>query len=130
MILVDTSVWVDHLRAGRSTLVRLLDDGLVLGHPWVVGELALGHLSQRHEVLRLLGSLPQATVATEEEEVMTLADHHRLYGLGIGYVDAQLLAATQLTSDAALWTGDRRLAAVASQLGCATDPEASPAELP
>src|SRR5438876_1717193 len=107
MILVDTSVWVDHFRTGHSTLVRLLEDGVVLGHPWIVGELALDHLSKRHEVLRLLGGLPQATVATEEE-IMTLIDRHRLYGLGlgIGYVDAQLLAATQLTADAALWTGD------------------------
>ena len=101
MILVDTSVWVDHLRTGHSTLVRLLGDGVVLGHPWIVGELALGQLSKRHEVIRLLGSLPRATVATDEE-IMTLIERHRVYGLGIGYVDAQLLAATQLTADAAL----------------------------
>ena len=122
MILVDTSVWVDHLRIGHSALVRLLEDGVVLGHPWIVGELALGHLSQRHEVIQLLGALPQATVATEEE-IMTLIDRHRLDGLGIGYVDAQVLAATQLTADAALWTGDRRLAVAASHLGCAINPD-------
>ena len=122
MILVDTSVRVDHFRTGHSTLVRLLEDGVVLGHPWIIGELALGHLSQRHEVIRLLGGLPQATVATEEE-IMTLIDRHRLYGLGIGYLDAQVLAATQLTADAALWTGDRRLAVAASHLGCAIDPD-------
>jgi len=122
VILVDTSVWVDHLRIGHSALVRLLEDGVVLGHPWIVGELALGHLSQRHEVIQLLGALPQATVATEEE-IMTLIDRHRLDGLGIGYVDAQVLAATQLTADAALWTGDRRLAVAASHLGCATNPD-------
>ena len=95
-----------------------------MGHPWVVGELALGHLSQRHEVIRLLGSLPQATVATNDE-VMTLIERHRLYGLGIGYVDAQLLAATQLTAEAALWTADRQLAAAAARLNCAIDPELS-----
>lgn len=117
MILVDTALWVEHLRAGHPALVRLLDDGLVLGHPWVVGELALGHLSQRHEVIRLLGSLPQATVATGAE-VMALIDRHQLYGLGIGYVEAQLLAATLLTAGATLWSTDKRLAAVASRLGC------------
>lgn len=127
MILVDTSVWIDHLRTGRSTLARLLEDGFVLGHPWVVGEVALGHLSQRQEVIRLMGSLPQATVATSTE-VLTLIDRHRLYGLGIGYVDAQLLAATQLTADAALWTADRHLAAAASRLRCAIDPEVGTAD--
>lgn len=127
MILVDTAVWVDHLRAGHPTLVALLEDGLVLGHPWVVGELALGRLSQRHELIRLLEGLPQATVATNEE-VMTLIDRHGLYGLGIGYVDAQLLAATRLTPDTAFWTADRRLAAAASRLGCTIDPQAGAAE--
>jgi predicted nucleic acid-binding protein len=127
VILADTSIWIDHLRIGQSTLVRLLDDGLVLGHPWVVGELALGCLAQRQEVIGLLDSLPQATVATHEE-VMTLINRHQLYGLGIGYVDAQLLAATQLTADAALWTADRRLVAAALRVGCAIDPEIGTAE--
>lgn len=122
MILVDTSIWIDHLRSGQPTLVQLLDNGLVLGHPWVTGELALGHLAQRHEVIGLLDSLPQATVATSEE-VMTLVSGHQLYGLDIGYVDAQLLAATRLTADAALWTADRRLVTAASRVGCAIDPE-------
>jgi predicted nucleic acid-binding protein len=129
VILVDTSVWVDFLRTGHATLIRMLEDGVVLGHPWIVGELALGQLSQHHEVIRLLGSLPQATVATEEE-IMTLIDRHRLYGVGIGYVDAQLLAATQLTADAALWTGDRRLAVAASHLGCAINPDDGSPDLP
>ena len=129
MILVDTSVWVDHFRTGHSTLMRLLEDGAVLGHPWIIGELALGHLSKRHEVIRLLGNLPQATVATDEE-IMTLIDRHRLYGVGIGYVDAQVLAATQLTADAALWTGDRRLAVAASRLGCATNLDVGTPDLP
>jgi predicted nucleic acid-binding protein len=123
VILVDTSVWIDHLRNGQPSLVQLLGDGLVLGHPWVVGELALGCLAQRHEVIGLLGGLPQAAVATDEE-VMTLVNRHQLYGLGIGYVDAQLLAATQLTAEATLWTADRRLVGAASRVGCAIDPEA------
>lgn len=122
MILVDTSVWIAHLGSGNSALVGLLEAGLVLGHPWVVGELALGLLSQRHEVIRLLDSLPQASVATTEE-VMTLIDLHRLPGQGIGYVDAQLLAATLLTADAALWTFDRALADAAYRLGRGIDPE-------
>jgi predicted nucleic acid-binding protein len=119
VILVDTSVWVDHLRFGNPTLAGLLEHGSVLGHPWVLGELALGHLSRRREIVRLLASLPQATVATPVE-MLTLVDRHRLYGLGIGYVDAQLLAAAQLTPDARLWTNDRRLAA-AARLGGAVE---------
>lgn len=116
MILVDTSVWVDHLRAGDRALVALLQDGSVLGHPWVIGELALGRLARRDEVLELLGDLPRATVATDVE-VLTLIDHRQLSGAGIGYVDAHVLAATLLTPGARLWTRDRRLAAVAGQRG-------------
>jgi len=121
VILVDTSIWIDHLRAGHATLAQRLEHGLVLGHPWVVGELALGRLSQRREIIGLLTSLPQATVATTDE-ILTLVERHRLQGIGIGYVDAQLLAATLLTPDAALWTNDRRLAGAATRLGCAVDP--------
>lgn len=122
MILVDTSVWVDHLRSGNPALVELLNGGRVLGHPWVVGELALGNLAERAEILRLLGSLPQAEVATEPE-VMALIDNHRLYGSGIGYVDAQLLASTLLTVGSTMWTVDRRLAEIALRLDCSFDPE-------
>lgn len=118
MILVDTSIWIDHLRTGDPKLVRLLQDGHVLAHPWVTGELALGHLSRRDEVLGLLQNLPQATVATDVE-VLTLIDSQRLFGLGIGYVDAHLLAATILSTGARLWTRDERLAAVAAQRGIA-----------
>ncbi|MGH3327022.1 MAG: type II toxin-antitoxin system VapC family toxin [Streptomycetales bacterium] len=127
MILVDTSIWIAHLRAGHSTLVTLLERGLVVAHPWVIGELALGHLSERRAVIGLLASLPQATVATTDE-VLTLIECHQLYGLGIGYVDAQLLAATQLTPDAGLWTNDQALFTAASGLGCAVDPTAPVAD--
>lgn len=123
MILVDTSVWVDHFREGSATLARLLDQGDVLGHPWVIGELALGHIEQREEIIGLLGGLPHATVATTPE-VLVLIERHTLHGTGIGYVDAQLLAATRLTAGASLWTADRRLRAVSSRLGNAFDPEA------
>lgn len=121
MILVDTSVWTDHLRAGHRGLARLLDHGSVLAHPWVTGELALGHLSQRQDVLGLLGNLPQAEVATDAE-VLALIEHRQLYGLGIGYVDAQLLTAAQLTPEARLWTADKRLAAAGSRLSLLADP--------
>jgi len=118
VILVDTSIWIDHLRTGDPRLVGLLQDGHVLAHPWVIGELALGHLSRRDEVLGLLHNLPQATVATDVE-VLTLIDNQHLFGLGVGYVDAHLLAATMLSADALLWTRDKRLAAVAGQHGLA-----------
>ena len=116
MILVDTSIWIDHLRAGDPQLVGFLQDGQVLAHPWVTGELALGHLSRRNEILGLLHNLPQATLATDVE-VLTLMENQHLFGLGIGYVDAQLLAATLLTPDARLWTRDKRLATIAVRLG-------------
>lgn len=121
MILVDTSIWVDHLRAGHPVLALLLEQGRVLGHPWVTGEIALGSLAQRRQVLELLGGLPQAEVATAPEVALFL-ERHQLYGPGVGYVDVQLLAATALTADARLWTGDRRLAATAARLGLHTDP--------
>ena len=116
MILVDTSVWIDHLRIGDAQLTVLLEEAQVLAHPWVIGELALGQLSRRSEILGLLSNLPQTTVATETE-VMTLVETQHLFGRGIGYVDTHLLAATLLTTDARLWTRDKRLAAVAADLG-------------
>jgi predicted nucleic acid-binding protein len=114
VILVDTSIWIDHFRTGDDKLAEILFDGDVLTHPWVIGELALGRLALREEILGLLRNLPQATVATEDE-VLTLIDNRRLFGLGIGYVDAHLLAATMLSSGARLWTRDKRLAAVAAR---------------
>jgi predicted nucleic acid-binding protein len=124
VILVDTAVWIDHLRAVDQELTELLDRGEVLAHPWVIGELALGHLGGRAEILRLLGGLPQATVATPAE-LLALIELRELYGLGIGYVDAQLLAATMLTENAALWTRDRRLHAAAHRLDVAFAPQKS-----
>ncbi len=118
MILVDTSVWVGHLRASDETLVGLLDAGMVLAHPFVVGELALGTLTQRGTVLEALSDLPRAVVATDGE-VLHLIDRHRLFGRGVGYIDIHLLAAVRLTAGAALWTHDKRLHGVAVQLGLA-----------
>jgi predicted nucleic acid-binding protein len=121
MILIDTSVWVDHLRASDATLSGLLEGGQVLGHPFVTGELSLGNLRQRDLILTGLRELPQATVASDEE-VLQFIDRQTLFGLGIGYIDAHLLAAVRLTPDAQLWTRDRRLQAVATQLGLAAAP--------
>jgi predicted nucleic acid-binding protein len=118
VILVDTSIWIDHFRVGDLRLAALLRDGNVLAHPLVIGELALGHLSRRSEILALLRNLPQARSGTDVE-VLGMVEHHRLFGLGIGYVDAHLVAATLLTTGAALWTRDKRLASVAGHLGLA-----------
>lgn len=123
MILVDTSVWVDHLRLGHAELRRALERGQVLGHPWVIGELSLWHLGRRDEILNLLHGLPQATVASTEE-VQAAIEHQLLPGSGIGYVDAQLLTATMLTPDSMLWTTDRRLRAVATRVNRDFSPEA------
>ena len=120
MILVDTSVWVDHLRAGDAELVALLDRAQVLSHPFVIGELACGNLRNRTEVLRLLQDLPQLPVANDAE-VLFFIERHRLMGRGIGYVDNHLLAATALAAPARLWTRDQRLAAVARDLTLAYD---------
>ena len=125
MILVDTAVWIDHFRDGDPALTGLLERGEVLAHPWVTGELALGRLHARAEILKLLGALPQAAVATPAE-LLTFIEHHELYGVGVGYVDAQLLAATRMTADARLWTHDRRLSAVAARLGAAYPSETGP----
>lgn len=125
MILVDTSIWIDHLRVGDPKLAALLQDGHVLAHPWVIGELALGQLSDRSEILRLLHNLPHAQTATDAE-VLNLVDNRHLFGLGIGYIDAHLLAATLLTAGAGLWTRDKRLAAIAAQLGLANHEEPTP----
>lgn len=116
MILVDTSVWVDHLRTGNEMLSRLLNAGMVLTHPFVIGELALGDLRQRALILSALSGLPRSNVATDEE-ALRFIDDHRLFGRGIGYIDVHLLAAVRLSADAALWTHDKRLHGVAEPLG-------------
>lgn len=115
MILVDTSVWIDHLRTNDKSLSNLLNAGRVLAHPFVTGELALGNLRQRAIILEALSDLPQAKVATDME-TRYFIDEHALFGRGIGYVDAHLLAAVRLTPGAALWTRDKRLHAVAGRL--------------
>ena len=118
MILVDTSVWIDHLRSRDEILSTLLEQGNVLGHPFVMGELALGSLPRRDVVLNSLRRLPRANVA-RDEEVLRFVDREALFGVGIGYVDAHLLTATRLTADATFWTRDRRLQAAAEKLSLA-----------
>ena len=115
MMLVDTSVWVDHLRNGAPALAAALEQGSVLMHPFVLGELACGNLKNRGEVLRLLGELPAAPVATGVE-ALNYIERRALMGRGIGYVDVHLLASVALAGTARLWTRDKRLAAVAADL--------------
>jgi predicted nucleic acid-binding protein len=121
MILVDTSVWIDHLQTADATLQRLLEAEKVLTHPWVIGEIAVGSFSHRDRILDELSSLPIVTIA-EHNEVLHFISNHRLYGLGIGYIDAHLLVAVQLTPGAALWTRDKRLTQVAERLKIAFHP--------
>lgn len=114
-ILVDTSVWVSHLRHGNLRLVELLDEGSVVVHPFVIVELACGNLKNRAEILSLLRALP-STVIAEHEEIMLFIESNRLMGKGLGYIDMHLLAASVLSS-VRLWTNDRSLAKACAELG-------------
>lgn len=122
MILVDTSVWVEHLRRGLPRLATLLQEGKVLIHSWVIGELACGNLRNRADVLELLQGLPAAVVASDQE-VLLMIEQHQLMGRGVGYIDAHLLASAKL-SHCQLWTQDRRLAVLTEERGLAApEPE-------
>jgi len=118
LILVDTSVWVDHLRRGDPGLVDLLERSIVIVHPFVVGEVACGSLHNREAILELLQDLPAAAVA-EGDEVLRFIESHVLHGKGIGYVDVHLLASVALTEGARIWTRDKKLRLVAQMMGCA-----------
>lgn len=115
MILVDTSVWVDHLRREDPLLISLLERSEVFVHSWVVGELALGNMHNRDEVLALLGDMPQAQVIDHDAVRVLIADE-KLYGPGIGLVDVHLLASASATPGTLLWTRDRRFGEVAGRL--------------
>jgi predicted nucleic acid-binding protein len=115
VILVDTTIWIDHFRAADELLTDLLLRKLVCVHPFVAGEVALGHIRGRETILREMRRLPRAPVA-RDEEVAALIERERLYGQGIGYVDAHLLTSVRLAQETQLWTRDRRLAAVAERL--------------
>ncbi|MEJ8848619.1 type II toxin-antitoxin system VapC family toxin [Variovorax rhizosphaerae] len=118
MILVDTSVWIDHLARGDAQLQALLEDDQVLTHPYVIGEIALGSLPQRDETVGALQALPAIAVASTEEALAFLRNE-KLFGTGIGYVDLHLLAATRLEPSARLWTRDKRLLQAAIKLDLA-----------
>jgi predicted nucleic acid-binding protein len=114
MVLIDTSIWVSHLKSGNFHLKGLLQDGKVVTHPFIIGELACGNLKKREEILSLLKALPAAATALHEE-VLQLIENHRLMGLGLGYVDVHLLAAALLTA-VPLWTHDKPLKEAAIKL--------------
>jgi predicted nucleic acid-binding protein len=118
MILVDTSVWVDHLRKTDKELEHVLTQGLVLTHRFVIGELACGNLKNRSGILGLLEALPKARVAGHEE-VLHLVTERKLYGKGLGWIDIHLLASV-LLSDAVLWTKDKTLGSAARELARGT----------
>ena len=115
MILVDTSAWVSHLRNGSSKLEQLLNDGDVLCHPFIVGELACGSIKNRSEILSLLSALPKADVL-DDEEVLLFIEKNNLMGKGLGLIDIHLLASAVL-SEAALWALDTKLKHEARMLG-------------
>jgi len=117
VILVDTSVWVDHLRQGIPLLSDLLTAGEVATHPFVIGELACGNLANRGELLRLFSALPTVTIATHAE-ALHLIETRRLHGVGMGWIDIHLLASA-LLSRTPLWTRDRKLHSIAKTLGVA-----------
>ena len=119
MILVDTSVWIDHFRVANASLADLLTEGVVLTHPFVLGEVACGNLSKRSPILRDLAALPVAAVA-DHEDVMRLVTVRKLWGKGIGWIDAHLLAST-LLSGSTLWTHDEALQRAAALLRVRSD---------
>jgi len=115
MILVDTSIWIDFFDRGVPALQTLLQRGEVLAHPFMIGEFAMGTPRNRKKILADLADLPQAIVA-QHDEVLHFIEAYQLFGLGIGYIDAHLLAAVRITPGAFLWTRDRRLHEVAEKL--------------
>ena len=115
MILIDTSVWIEHFRAANDEVVTLLTEGQVLTHAFVIGEIACGGQRQRQEILSLLPLLPKAKLASDSE-VLSLIDDYELYGKGIGWIDAHLLASC-LLSQSSLWTIDKKLSRLARVVG-------------
>ena len=115
MILVDTSIWVDHFRSHDARLARLLGDRQISIHPFVVGELAVGHLRNRDEILFMLNLLPVTAVASHDEALRFISNFS-LAGRGLGYIDVHLLAAVSLTPETSLWSKDKRLRETAGHL--------------
>ena len=121
MVLVDTSVWVDHLRNGRVGLADLLSEGVVACHPFVIGELACGGLKNRVEILSLLQALP-ASIVAKHEEVMSFIENHKLMNRGMGYIDVSLLASALLMG-IPIWSLDKKLGEAAQRFGLAFENE-------
>jgi predicted nucleic acid-binding protein len=121
LLLVDSGIWIDHLRKSDAKLYDALMEERILGHPFVTGEIAMGSLKDRATTLGMLGRLPQAQRA-RDAEVFELVERGTLFSLGLGWVDAHLLASALLTPDAGLWTRDRRLREAAERLGVAGEP--------
>ena len=115
MILADTSIWIDHFRSGNKELLRHLNQGQILTHPSIIAELALGSMKERTRTLALLDLLPHVKVA-QLTEIRTLIEARRLYGLGIGLTDAQLIASVLISPPTLLWTRDKQLRKVAGSL--------------
>jgi predicted nucleic acid-binding protein len=116
VILVDTSIWIDHFRHGDAALRKIIEDDRLLCHPVVIGELALGSLRDRDAVVAFLAAQPEALIASHNE-VMSLIDRHSIFGMGIGYTDAHLLASALIDRRSILWTRDKDLAAAAQKAG-------------
>ena len=120
MVLVDTSVWVRHLREGDPELKRLLHEGQVMGHPYIVGELASGNMKNRREILSLMQALPQATPA-QHEEILQFIESNHLMGKSLGYIDVHLSASALLTR-VPMWSYDKSLNEANEMLGIRYDP--------
>lgn len=121
MILADTTVWIDHLRRSDPLLQQMLDADQVLMHPFVIGELALGHLHQRELILATLAELPAVHIS-DPEDILVLIGRKHLIAVGVGYVDVHLLASVLTTDECHLWTRDKRLARIAARLGVGANP--------
>ena len=120
MVLVDTSIWIDHFRRGNTILAQMLSVSQVTTHPLVIGELACGNMKERAKILQLLNNLPRLEQMSHDN-VLAFIERHYLWGKGIGYTDAHLLASA-LLSEIPLWTLDKRLNTLALEIGVATAP--------
>ena len=125
MILIDSSVWIDHIRSEIAHVEHLLDERQVLMHPMVIGELACGNLRDRDTLLAKFRQMPRPPELSHND-VLQFIEDNRVMGLGIGFVDAHILASTAKAEDCQLWTNDRRLRDVADRLNVAYDGEPNP----
>ncbi len=117
MVLVDTSIWIQHLRYGSKDLEYLLDESIVVCHPFVIGELSCGSIGNRDEILTLMQALPRVT-ALDDREILYFIDENLLMGRGIGLIDVHMLASCRI-AQCLLWTADKKLFTVASEMSLA-----------